>query len=138
MRPHGDASDVKPAIFNTLDMQLVRGRAFTDHDAAGAPRVAILSDELSREVLHSTDVVDRRVPLGPRSLEQRLSGGVHRSRVTRLTSRAHSRVERSVNSRTLTPTATLDTLSLRKDLSEDRPVGRSWTESWLAKNNLQP
>ena len=56
-----------PEILDTLGMQVVRGRAFTDRDDAGAPHVAILSEGLSREVFDSTDVVGRRVLLGTRS-----------------------------------------------------------------------
>jgi hypothetical protein len=56
-----------PEILGTLGMQLVRGRGFTDRDDAGATRVAILSEGLSRQVFHSTEVVGRRVLLGPRS-----------------------------------------------------------------------
>lgn len=56
-----------PEILGTLGMQVVRGRAFTDRDDAGAPHVAILSEGLSREVFHTTDVVGRRILLGPRS-----------------------------------------------------------------------
>jgi putative ABC transport system permease protein len=54
-------------IFGTLGMQVVRGRAFTDRDDAGARRVAILSEGLARQVFHTTDVVGRRVLLGLRS-----------------------------------------------------------------------
>ena len=53
-------------ILGTLGMQVVRGRAFTERDDAGAPRVAILSEALAREVFHATDVVGRRILLGPR------------------------------------------------------------------------
>ena len=56
-----------PEILRTLGMQIVRGRAFTERDDAGAPRVAILSEGLARKVFHTTDVVGRRVLLGPRS-----------------------------------------------------------------------
>lgn len=55
-----------PEILRTLGMQVVRGRAFMEHDDAGAPRVAVLSEGLARQVFHTTDVVGRRVLLGPR------------------------------------------------------------------------
>ena len=56
-----------PEILRTLGMQVVGGRTFTERDDAKAPRVAILSEGLSRRVFQTTDVVGRRVLLGPRS-----------------------------------------------------------------------
>jgi len=54
-----------PEIFATLGMRVVRGRGFTDRDDAGAPRVAILSEGMAREIFGTTDVVGRSISLHP-------------------------------------------------------------------------
>jgi predicted permease len=56
-----------PEILRTLGMQVVRGRGITNRDDAAASRVAVLSEGLSRELFHSTDVVGRRILMGPRN-----------------------------------------------------------------------
>jgi putative ABC transport system permease protein len=54
-----------PDILPTLGMRIVRGRGFTDRDVAAAPRVAILSEGIAREVFKTTDVIGRTVMLHP-------------------------------------------------------------------------
>jgi predicted permease len=54
-----------PDIFATLGMRIVRGRGFTDRDDVGAPRVAILSEGIAREIFRTTDVVGRSISLHP-------------------------------------------------------------------------
>jgi predicted permease len=72
-RPFVDSRDVgeytnviaaTPEIFGTLGMRIVRGRAFSDRDDAGAPRVAILSESIAREIFHTTDVVGSDLLVG--------------------------------------------------------------------------
>jgi putative ABC transport system permease protein len=53
-----------PEILATLGMRIVRGRAFSDRDDAAAPRVAILSESIAREVFHTTDVVGNDLLVG--------------------------------------------------------------------------
>ena len=60
----GNRIAATPEILSTLGMQIVRGRAFTDRDDAAAPRVAILSEGLAREIFQSTDVVGQVVQMG--------------------------------------------------------------------------
>jgi predicted permease len=50
-----------PAIFHTLGVPIVRGRAFTDRDDAAAPPVMVVSEEMAREMFGSTDVVGRQL-----------------------------------------------------------------------------
>ncbi len=50
-----------PEIFQTLRVPLRRGRAFNDRDAAGAPRVMIVSETLARQMWGSEDPIGKRV-----------------------------------------------------------------------------
>ena len=50
-----------PEIFRTLGVRIVRGRAFSDRDDAGAPRVMVLSEKAARDLFGATDPVGRRV-----------------------------------------------------------------------------
>jgi putative ABC transport system permease protein len=52
---------VTPQFFATVRIRLVKGRAFSDQDDAGAPRVAIVTEELARERFRTTDVVGRQL-----------------------------------------------------------------------------
>jgi putative ABC transport system permease protein len=52
--------------FRTMGIPLVKGRAFTDQDAGGAPLVAIVSDRLARRYFGNGDPVGRRIKLDER------------------------------------------------------------------------
>ena len=56
-----DWFDVSPEYFDTLGLPMVRGRAFTAGDAAGAPNVAIVNQTLARRFFGTSDPVGRRV-----------------------------------------------------------------------------
>jgi len=60
-------SAVTPDLFAALDLRATRGRAFTDLDDSGAPHVAIVSEQLARDLYQTTDVVGRTVLLAPDS-----------------------------------------------------------------------
>lgn len=53
-----------PELFRTLGMRLVRGGMFDASHDARAPRVAVVSERLAKEVFHATDVVGRQLSLG--------------------------------------------------------------------------
>jgi predicted permease len=57
---------VTPGYFETMGIALVRGRAFTDQDRAGAPTVAVVNETAARQLFGSTDVIARRVEHGTR------------------------------------------------------------------------
>jgi putative ABC transport system permease protein len=55
---------VGPDHFRTLGIPLVRGRAFSGRDAAGAPRVAVISETAARRFWPNEDPLGRRVWFG--------------------------------------------------------------------------
>src|SRR4029077_7485588 len=65
-RPRGKVAAVAavtPDFFGAMDLRTARGRSFTDLDDAGAPRVAIVTEQLARDLYQTTDVVGRTVVL---------------------------------------------------------------------------
>jgi predicted permease len=57
-------SATAPGFLSTLDVPLLRGRGFTDRDDAGAPAVAIVTEQLARDLFQTADVVGRTVLVG--------------------------------------------------------------------------
>ena len=52
-------------FLTTLDVRTTRGRSFADSDGIAAPRVAIVTEQLARDVYQTTDVVGRTLLLAP-------------------------------------------------------------------------
>ena len=50
-----------PGYFRTVGLRLSRGREFSEHDTAGAERVAIISESLSRALFGDRDPVGERI-----------------------------------------------------------------------------
>ncbi|MGH9944874.1 MAG: ABC transporter permease, partial [Pyrinomonadaceae bacterium] len=59
--PHGDRWRASPDYFETLNIQLVRGRLFTARDAADAPGVALVDEALARKYWPGEDPVGKRL-----------------------------------------------------------------------------
>jgi predicted permease len=55
---------VHPGYFATLQVPLVRGRAFAETDRGGAPEVAIVSHDLAARLWPGQDPIGKRVKLG--------------------------------------------------------------------------
>jgi predicted permease len=62
-RPAAHSQVISPDYFRTLGIPLLKGRAFTERDNAGAPRVAIINETLARKHFPNED------PLGKRLLD---------------------------------------------------------------------
>jgi predicted permease len=62
-RPSIGENSVSPTYFDTLRIPIVRGRAFTDRDIAGAPRVAIVNETLAERIWPGQDPIGRRLTI---------------------------------------------------------------------------
>jgi putative ABC transport system permease protein len=51
--------------FRTMEIPLLKGRFFNDEDSAAAPRVAILSESLARQLFKEHDPLGQRFSIGP-------------------------------------------------------------------------
>jgi predicted permease len=58
MNPH--VNSVGPGFFKTMGIPLVAGREFTDADAAGAPKVAIISEKMASYFFGALNPIGRR------------------------------------------------------------------------------
>jgi predicted permease len=59
---------VTPHVFDVLRLPIVRGRATTAADAAGAPEVALVNESLARRAWPGRDAVGRRITVATRVL----------------------------------------------------------------------
>jgi putative ABC transport system permease protein len=57
-------SSVEPGFLDLLGVGLLRGRGFTDRDDAGATQVAIITEQLARDLFRTIDVVGREMRVG--------------------------------------------------------------------------
>jgi putative ABC transport system permease protein len=67
---------VSPNYFRTMEIPVLRGRAFTDQDRDGAPRVAIVNDEFVRLHYPNEDPIGQVIRMGRNSTVQREIVGV--------------------------------------------------------------
>jgi putative ABC transport system permease protein len=63
--PVADFQKISPDYFRTLQVPLLKGRAFGEQDGPEAPPVAILSDSTARRFWPGEDPIGKRVKLGP-------------------------------------------------------------------------
>jgi predicted permease len=59
-----DATSVSPQFFNTLNIPLLGGRAFTDADDENHPRVAIVSRSLADRLFPGGNAIDKTIRFG--------------------------------------------------------------------------
>jgi len=62
-RPTADPQIISPTFFPALEIQMVRGRSFTDRDTASSEPVCIVNEAFVRSVLNGRDAVGMRVAL---------------------------------------------------------------------------
>jgi putative ABC transport system permease protein len=61
--PYTDYSAVSPDYFKAMGIPLLRGRFFTEHDAKGASRVAIINNTLAKKFFPDEDPIGKRIQL---------------------------------------------------------------------------
>jgi predicted permease len=52
---------VSPSYFETMNIPILRGRGFTEHDAKGAPRVAVLNETAAQKLFPNGDALGGRI-----------------------------------------------------------------------------
>ena len=62
-RPQARVDYVSPRYFETMGMQIRRGRGFADTDREGAPRVAVINETLARVRYGDADPIGHRIAL---------------------------------------------------------------------------
>jgi len=70
-RPEGRVDYVSAHYFETVGMQLLRGRGFNDGDREGSERVAVVNEALARERFREGEALGRRLALGYAGEENR-------------------------------------------------------------------
>jgi putative ABC transport system permease protein len=78
--PAADFRDVSASYFGTMGIPLLQGRAFTDHDNADGPRVAIVDATLARRFFPNQDPVGKHLQFAEVSRPWEIVGvvgGVH-------------------------------------------------------------
>jgi predicted permease len=81
--PQARVDYVSPRYFETMGMQILRGRGFADGDRDSAPRVAVINETLARARYAGTDPIGRRIALdyqGERDRPFSVVGVVHDSK----------------------------------------------------------
>ena len=63
-RPRSDAAIVTPGYFNTMQIPLIRGRDFSQRDAAAAPPIALVNQAFARKYFPGEDAVGKRIQSG--------------------------------------------------------------------------
>ncbi len=82
-RPEARIDYVSPRYFETMGMQIRRGRGFADSDRDGATRVAVINETLARARYAAADPIGRRIALdyqGERDRPFTVVGVVHDSK----------------------------------------------------------
>ncbi len=62
-RPEGRVDYVSPRYFETMGMQILRGRGFTDRDREGTERVAVVNEALARARFGGAETLGRRLAI---------------------------------------------------------------------------
>ena len=70
-RPNARVDYVSARYFETMGMQIRRGRGFRESDREGTPRVAVINQTLAEIRFRDTDPLGRRIALDYRGEEQR-------------------------------------------------------------------
>ena len=87
--PQTNYSAVSPEYFKAMGIPLITGRAFTDRDTQGTPRVAIISQSLAKRFFATEDPIGKRINVatGPEAFREIVGvvGDVKQNGLTRET-----------------------------------------------------
>jgi len=64
--PWGDVRVVSPKFFDAMRIPLKRGRAFTDQDNQGSPRVTVIDEQFVKKYFPNTNPIGKRITFGSR------------------------------------------------------------------------
>jgi putative ABC transport system permease protein len=78
VRPQADFQVVSPEYFDTLELPIVSGRAFTDDDRAGSTPVCIVSEAFARRHFQGRNPIGARIRVGLTEVAEREIVGVAR------------------------------------------------------------
>ncbi|MEZ4589222.1 MAG: ABC transporter permease [Gemmatimonadales bacterium] len=73
-RASASYNQVGPGFLSTLGMRLLAGREFTDADAVGGPRVAMVTESFVRRFNLGRDVIGKRIGVGDGELDIEIVG----------------------------------------------------------------
>ncbi|HEV8337698.1 MAG TPA: ABC transporter permease [Candidatus Polarisedimenticolia bacterium] len=70
--PSANWYSISSDYLQTMGIPIVKGRGFTEHDAPGAPRVALINETMARKVFPGEDPIGRRISMGidPESMRE--------------------------------------------------------------------
>jgi predicted permease len=77
---HANYNEISPGYFRTLGIPLMAGREFTEADAAGAPKVAIVNEAFAKKFNLGRDGVGKRMSNGPKELDTEIVGIVQNAK----------------------------------------------------------
>ena len=63
--PNGDLRIVSPGFFDAMRIRLLQGRAFTERDMDGQPRVAVIDELFAKRYFGGREAIGRRIALDP-------------------------------------------------------------------------
>jgi predicted permease len=78
VRPQADFQVISPAYFDTLDLPIVSGRAFTDDDRIGSAPVCIVNEAFARRHFQGRNPIGERIRVGLVDVTEREIVGVAR------------------------------------------------------------
>ncbi|MCI0660950.1 MAG: ABC transporter permease [Acidobacteria bacterium] len=75
-KPRAGGRIITPGYIRAMGIPLIKGRLFTDHDDAAAPKVLLINESLARRYFPGQDPIGRRLKLGLNSINGEIVGVV--------------------------------------------------------------
>lgn len=94
--PSANYQMINPRYFETLGISVIRGRSFTDQDAAQSQQVCIVNEELVRRYLQGREPIGTRVIVaamdatGPKNIEREIVGVIRQVKVDGLAEKTNA------------------------------------------------